>query len=316
MADRRIKVNMKIQRIQVGGLVLCLASIASASTVNYLPDVTGTTAVASAITAPANGASMAGEISVSINGGPAVLWETNVGACTSGILCGEATGAISGGTWTLLEVADTGAQGNPNLPETTAVNAWTLTNTSTTTAITSVVINGNLTTATAGVTNNSCFGTTLPGNCVNGIVFDRDLASNTTTTSTPTESDGQSGTPNGLGGITYTEKTSSEVGGPYTVGVTYSNIVALAWPVNVGCGGAAFSGNSTVSGCGDEWATLGFSFTGGNAFEATGATAAQWAFFQDTDTAVAPEPLTMALTGLGLLALAGVRKYRASRFSN
>ena len=93
--------------------------------------------------------------------------------------------------------------------------------------------------------------------------------------------------------------------------VTYSNILALAGP-NQGCNGATFAANSTVTGCGDEWAKLTFTFSG-NPFQATtggGGGNAVWSFFQDTDAAVAPEPLTWGLMGAGLLALATLRKRR------
>jgi hypothetical protein len=298
---------MILKGIKINCLALCFGGIVSASTVNYLADA-GSAVQANNIQPTANGNSMVGEITVSINGGTPVLWE-NLGGCNVSILCGEATGSIGNGTWTLLEAGDTGAVGNPNSPETTANNAWTLTNTAHGTGgvITSVVINGDLTIGTPGVTQNSCFGATLPINCMTGIVFDRDRA-----TATGADSGGQFGTPNGLGGITYTEQTSSEVGGAYTVGVTYSNIVTLPG-ADQGCAGTTFSGNSTVTGCGDEFATLSFSFTGGNAFEASGSTPSQWAFFQDTDTANAPEPLTVGLVGAGLLALAALRKLRVSR---
>ena len=212
--------NTKIQCKQLSCLVLCLGSIVNASTVNYLPDVNGTTDVASGISASTTGATMAGEMTVSINGGAPVLWTTGVGTCTAGIGCGQASGAIAGGTWMLQEVGDPGAVANINQPETTALKSWVLTNTSTTTPITSVVINGDLSTAN-GDPSNSCF-VANAGVCVAGVVFDRDRA-----TATGADSGGQEGTPNGSFGVTYTEQTSSEVGGPYGVGVTYSNIVAL-----------------------------------------------------------------------------------------
>jgi hypothetical protein len=241
---------------------------------------------------------MAGLITVSINGGAPVLWTTNVGTCTTVVSCGQASGAISGGTWTLQEVGDTGSVGNNTNPEGTANNPWTLTNTSSTTPITSVVISGDL--------SNSCFASNLNvSGCIHGVVFDRDRA-----TGAGANSLGQEGTPGGGFGITYTFSSESGRNSPFTANVTYSNIVALTGP-NQGCLGSTFAANSTVTGCGDEWATLTFTFSG-NPFQATASpnTAAVWSFFQDTDAAVAPEPLTMGLMGAGLFALAALRKRR------
>jgi len=288
-----------IRCVQLSLSVVCLGCVASGGTVNIGADVNGSTAVAWALNASTTGASMAGLITISVNGGAPVLWTTNVGSCTSGIGCGQATGAIAGGAWTLQVIGDPGAVGNFTMPEQTALNPWTLTNTSTTTPITSVVISGNL--------SNSCFASNanLSG-CINGIVFDRDRA-----TAAGANSGGQEGTPGGSFGITYTFSAESGANKPFTANVTYSNILALAGP-NQGCNGATFAANSTVTGCGDEWAKLTFTFSG-NPFQATtggGGGNAVWSFFQDTDAAVAPEPLTWGLMGAGLFALAALRKRR------
>src|SRR5207237_7507988 len=108
----------------------------------------------------------------------AILWTTNVGGCTSAAGCGQATGTAGNATWLLTETGNTGAVGDIFNPDTSAINAWTLTNTSTDLAITSVDLMGG-----------------------NFVVFDRDTPSPGTTPLSP--SGGQTGTPNSAGGIDY-----------------------------------------------------------------------------------------------------------------
>src|SRR5437870_12650528 len=85
-----VKTKTVIRCIQLGLVVLCLMGEARASTVNYLPDVNGSTALAWAITAVTTGNSMAGQMSVSVNGGAAVLWTApNSASCTLANFCGQ-----------------------------------------------------------------------------------------------------------------------------------------------------------------------------------------------------------------------------------
>jgi len=212
-----------------------------------------------------------------------------------------------GGTWTLSQsgVQGTGFVENTASPDTTARNFWTLTNTSTTTAISSVDILGGL---------------VLNGN----VVFDRDTA-----TGGGARSGGQIGTPGSDFGIDFVASTTSVIppspppadSGPnsqYSVFGTYFNIVQLTGP-NQGCSGALFSGNSTVTGCGDLWQGLTFAFNSPTAFIGGAGNPASFHFFQDTDqlgtpgTAPVPEPQTLGLMGVGLAAVFALRRYRYAR---
>ena len=67
---------------------------------------------------------------------------------------------------------------------------------------------------------------------------------------------------------------------------------------------------SSISGCGDLWQGLTFTFSSPTAFVGNGTTNATFHFFQDTDMIGTPEPLTLGLMGAGLLALAAYRRYR------
>jgi len=188
---------------------------------------------------------------------------------------------------------------DPTNPEATAAFPWTLTNTSRDTPITSVVLHGDL--------SNSCFvsNSNLSG-CIDGIIFDRDraTANGTDSIGSPTADEG---TPGGSYGVTYRFSSESGSHSPFTVNVTYSDIVALQNATV--CNGATYAASNPTIGCGDAWATLTFTFSG-NTFQATGGNSSVWSFFQDTDAAVVPEPLTMGLMGAGLLALAALRKRR------
>jgi hypothetical protein len=129
-------------------------------------------------------------------------------------------------------------------------------------------------------------------------VFDRDLGSM-----------GQTGTPGSSFGIDYTTRVPFDSGGnaPYTATVTYDNRTTLV--SNLACIGF---GTNTNAGCGDVWGTVSWVFN--NPFIATTVvTPTTWVFFQDTDLVVAPEPLTLALTGAGLFGLIAYRKRRQSR---
>jgi len=186
--------------------------------------------------------------------------------------CGLATGTITGGTWTLTETGDPGliAGATTSNPQTNALDPWTLTNTSTSVAITEVELIGGP-----------------------FIVFDRDRATANGTDSTV----GSVGTPNSGAGITWEAPSGS-----FTINVTYDNEVGLVTPQ--AC--QNFSPDTTFSGntpCGDEWNNLTFSFTGTTLFEDS-----SLVFYQDTDEVGLPEPTTIALVGIGVLALVGGRK--------
>ena len=266
-------------------LVLGLGGASYAGTVNFNADVNSPADSVWQITGfTANGFTMGGKMTVTITFSDS-SFVTVAWAGTSGT-CGQATGAAGNGTWLLAECGDTGAVGDPAHPETTAVNEWALQNTSTNLGITKVVLSSTNT----------------------GIVFDRDRA-----TATGADSGGQEGTPGSALGITYTfGGTELGPGNPYTVGVTYSNIVTLqSLPGGTPCNGPAFSGNTTGGGCGDEWGSLAFQFS--SAFGGTPANAgnaALWTFFQDTDLVGVPEPMSLGLAGFGLLGIAAIVRRR------
>jgi len=91
------------------------------------------------------GAEMTGmQVTVNFVGGgtSAGTWATNVTGCTQAADCGNATGTIGNGNWTLTESGNTGSVTDIHNPDRTALNPWTLTNTSTDHAIASVVLNG------------------------------------------------------------------------------------------------------------------------------------------------------------------------------
>lgn len=249
-------------KLPIGFFALCFA-VAKASTVNILPNQNGITQVVASITSDVtDGSTMVGmtvTVNFSVGASQTVAW------ASTGATSGRATGAITGGNWMLAVNGDTG---NLTAPGGTPTTAWTLTNSSTSVAITSIILDG------------------APTNTV----FDRDR--------------NNIGTPTSNFGIDYAFG-GTEVGkDPFTVNVTYSNIVALAGP-NQGCSG--LPSNNTVTGCGDLWRTLTFAFSP-NLFvkqNGNGHPSASWTFFQDTDTvAGVPEPLTIGLTGTGLLAIA------------
>jgi len=235
---------------------------ALANTVNIGADGSGATDSIFGLSPTLTGAGMANLLTVTVYfaGGGS---SSALWASGCGALCGSATGSIGNGSWTLTQAGDTGAVTNTNSPDTTANNPWTLTSSSSTVAIASVSL--------SGIVNPS-----------SGLVFDRDLSSG-----------GQAGTPGSNFGIDYTFKSESGGHNPYTVNVVYDNQAAIA--------GAVCSGIGTTSPCGDVWGRIDFAFSGTNTFIATTTSApTTWMFFQDTDLVIAPEPTTIAITGLGL----------------
>jgi hypothetical protein len=233
----------------------CVTIPAHASTVLFAEDVNTPVLSAKAITGgQTGGAEMVGmQVTVNLVGGGSTtgVWATNVSGCTQAADCGKATGTIGNGIWTLTESGNTGSVTSVDNPDGTALNAWTLSNTSTDHAIASVVLNG------------------IPAHKA----FDRDL-----------HTDGQFGTPGSVYGIDYTFHSESGANVPYTVTVTYAGLVTLDGPNQPGQG-SAFSSKGTAAGVGDLWSQLTFAFTGGGSFMATAAGNSVWSFFQDTDTA-------------------------------
>jgi len=168
-----------------------------------------------------------------------VNWIANCGTN-----CGQASGSVSGGgSWTLTQTGDTGAAITD--PDTTALNAWTLTNTSSVTAITSVVLLGNF-----------------------SLVFDRDL-----------HTGGSTGTPGSSFGIDYTKAFESGFTNTGVVTAQYDN-KGVVTSASAACLGF---GTTENVGCGDIWGKVSFSFATTTFIGAPG-NSAVWAFFQDTDT--------------------------------
>ena len=275
--------------LRLGPIVLALASIASANTVVYNGDGAGSPFVVFNMTGFATtGADMVGfgllvnvHFSDASSSGP-VAW-TNTATCTAVGLCGQASGVAGNGVWTLTETGDTGSVANPANPDGTALRAWTLTNTSTNLAISSVQLIGG-----------------------GRISFDRDRVTNA---GPPTG--GQIGTPGSNFGIDYVFASESGANNPFTVGVTYDNIIQFF--TSQACQGAAFAANNTLTGCGDEWNNVTFTFTVGTFQGTVGGGNAVWGFFQDTDTIGVPEPATVGLMSAGLLL--GVFAYRKRRLA-
>ena len=269
-------------RISYVLLVLGVAGVARANTVVEAEDLNQPPVVQAGITnAVISGFDMAAlglTITVNFvgggNSGP-VAWTT------CGIGCGQASGSIGDGSWTLTQSGNTGASTNALNPNNTAQNPWTLTSTATNVAIASVILNGG-----------------------SSIVFDRDLHRSVLA---PPES--QQGTPGTGFGIDFTEKVIAPNEG-WTVTATYSRILQFSGPAQACLGSTYVSlGKTTDTGCGDAWGALAFAFTAGPAFQ----NGAVWSFFQDTDAAVGvPEPLSMGLVGGGLIALAAYRKWRTT----
>jgi hypothetical protein len=277
-------VKTGFKTLTIGLASLCFAVVAQAGTVNILPNVNGTTQQIWAVNSAATtGATMVG-MQVTVTFADSSTQTLTWGA--TGFDTGQVSGAAGNGTWTLSVTGNTGDRSAP-APFGAPLTPWVLTSTSTNLAISSIVLDGT-------------GGSSRPG----GTIFDRDPSDN-----------GSIGTPNSAFGIDYRFNTETGVHAPFTVNVTYSNIVAL-FGANQGCDTTSpFSANSTVTGCGDEWAKLTFAFTG-NQFVGTGGGPATWRYFQDSDTIGAPEPLTMGLMGAGLLCLAAYRRRRSSAQSN
>jgi len=277
----------------LGAMILAVATMAHAATIITNPNSNGVTDSIFGINASSTGDSLAGLLTVTVfftsgaNSGP-IAWTTGVGACTSGVGCGLASGAVGNGAWTLTVSGSTGFIADPNNPDTSAQVPWTLTNSSSTVGIASVLLNG--------VVSNT-----------RGVVFDRDFLNGSTT-------HGAEGTPGGAGGVDFTFVSESGGNTPYTVTAQYSNIAALvaAPPCRDASGGpVTWSANTAVSGCQDEWGTLAFSFS--QPFIATTtSTPTRFAFYQDTDEVTAPEPVTFWLIGGGLAAFVAYRRRRAS----
>jgi hypothetical protein len=284
---------LKTKRLIV--FLLGLSGVAHASTIVYNANVSAPSEEAFGISGfVTTGAAMASQgltvivhfSDLSTSG--VVAWVTDVAGCTSASGCGQASGVAGNGTWTLTQTGSTGAVIDPTNPDTTAINPWTLTNTSTNLAITSVdIIGGTL------------------------LVFDRDMGPPGTGVA---PSGGQVGTPGSAFGVDYVFNSESGANAPFTVAATYSRILTLQGAPQA-CSGAAFPG-TTAAGCGDEWGVLTFAFTVGTFQGTVGGGNAVWSFFQDTDTIGTPEPATIGLIGVGLLALGVYRKRRLARLSN
>src|SRR5207248_807555 len=141
----------------------------------------------------ATGATMIG-ITVTAN-----YLDLNTNATSSETLTWTATGAagqpgVTGTNFSLTEKFDTGL----------AASAWTLSSTSQTLAITSIVLNG------------------LPGN----VVFDRSTDNITSPSSGNPIGIGTTGSDTG-GDYTFLDENKNNGNSPYTVNVTYSDIIGL-----------------------------------------------------------------------------------------
>jgi hypothetical protein len=219
---------------------------------------------------------MAGLLDVTVNfvggGSSSAIWAADCGS-----LCGEAHNTIGNGVWTLTETDDTGYITGIT-PDTSGNHPWTLSSTSTNVAISSVVLR--------------TFGT---------MVFDRDL-----------NSGGLEGTPGSSFGIDFNVNNIVDAGPgtPRTATVQYDNLVSVITG-STSCNPSNFNGggHTPQTGCGDLWGTVTFSFTGGSQFITSSSTnPAIFAFYQDTDLATAPEPVTLGVTGFALLALVAFKR--------
>lgn len=285
-----MKSDIHVGRLLVGVVAaLSVVSVVKAGIVNVAANQTGSPLVAVGVSNfVTTGADMAGML-VTVNFSGANPSQT-VPWATTGANSGAAGGSIGNGAWSLGVSGDTGATtAPPSSGSAYALTGWTLTNSADNVSITSVVLDG------------------LPGNTV----FDRD---STLVGPRPAGNidfvGAEVGTPNSAFGIDH--RFFAESADNFTVGVTYSNILQLS--SSQSCSGGIFAGN-TQTGCGDEWRTLRFSFDSGT-FQRVGPTNATWVFAQDTDNLGAPEPLTMGLMALGLIALFAYRKRRVNVLSS
>jgi len=212
------------------------------------------------------------------NSGP-ILWSTTP-TCTTAAFCGQANAAVGNGAWTLTVSNNTGSVTNSVSPDTSGVNPWTLTtnNTVSTLAIASVSLNGVVSSTT-------------------GVLFGRDFLNGSST-------GGTAGTPGDGGGLDFTFASAANGNSPnYNVTVQYTNIATLIGAPHSACGGN-WSANFLDTGCQDEYGTVNFTFGGSNFIATSTLSATNFVFFQDTDEVMAPEPSTMILAGMALLALA------------
>jgi len=259
--------------LMLGTIALAISGSASANTVVIGPDGPNTGSVFSVQGFAVTGDVMAGLLSVQVffaNG-------TNNSAffaadCSAN--CGEAHNAAGTGLWTLTETGNTDSlDGLP--PNSHATSTWTLFNSSADAnfAISRVVLNGN-----------------------GAVVFDR-----------APFNDLQEGTPGSSYGIDFNVARTVDTG--RTVTVNYDQRTLINGTPSVACNGANFSAQNTgVTGCGDIFGRITFTFTSGPAFIGTTVTPASFNFFQDTDLVGSPEPVTVALTAAGLLGLLVARK--------
>jgi len=134
-----------------------------------------------------------------------------------------------------------------------------------------------------------------------GVLFGRDFLNGVS-------QGGLEGTQGDAGGLDFTFKSETGGNAPYTVTVQYTNIAVLIGSTHTACSNG-WSANFRDTGCQDEFGTVNFSFA--NNFVATSTlTPTNFLFFQDTDEATAPEPMTLGLTAVSLAALVIVYRRR------
>jgi len=267
-------INKKTRLLTLSLFLLAATATLNANTVTIGANGPNTVGVFSVISAALDGAGMAGLLSVQVifaNGSSnSFIWAADCGAG-----CGSAHNTAGTGGWTLTETGSTDTIIGLN-PNTSAISTWTLRNSSTDAnfAISSVVLNGG-------------------GN----IVFDRSPFN-----------DLQIGTPGSDYGVNFNVANTVDTG--RTISVTYDNKILITGSPSTACSGAGYAGlNTGVTGCGDVFGKLTFSFSGGPSFIGTTTTPiAAFNFFTDTDLVGSPEPVTFVLAGAGLAAILAFRK--------